>query len=94
MSKESLELWLGGDEYNFFVDGNLGVIVGRLEQSSIDGTCDIEVNDEWIRDIPDLEAAKRLFVDKYDFERMAAQCGPGTGGGGDECQEGFTIVKL
>ena len=65
---------------------------GRL-RSRTNGTWSVEVNGgDWFHHIPDLEAAKRVFVDKYDKAYAAAQCGPGSSGDGD--REGFTIVKL
>ncbi len=88
----ALELWMQGGGH-WFVETDFGdVIVGQAEQST-DGTWRIEVNGGyWFHHIPDLEAAKRVFVDKYDKAYAAAQCGPGSSGDGD--REGFTIVKL
>ncbi len=89
----ALELWMqDGDVVHYFMETSFGdVIVGRAEPWT-GGTWSVEVNGDWFYDIPDLEAAKRLFVDKYDKAYAAAQCGPGSSGDGD--REGFTIVKL
>ena len=87
----ALELWMQGGHW--FVETDFGdVVVGQAEKRA-NGTWSVEVNGgDWFHHIPDLEAAKRVFVGKYDKAYAAAQCGPGSSGDGD--REGFTIVKL
>jgi len=95
----SLELWIGQGEY-FFVDyfgtGQVqsigsGVQVGQAFQED-DGSWTVEVNNKFLT-APDLETAKRLFVEKYD--RSKVQLSPGSlGDGQDDLSDRFTIVDL
>ena|SRR5271165_2223935 len=90
----ALELWMQGGGH-WFVETDFGdVIVGQAEQST-DGTWSIEVNGgDWFHHIPDLEAAKRVFVDNYYRPQATAQLGPGSSSDGPSSREGFTVVKL
>jgi hypothetical protein len=90
----SLELWIG-QGVHFFVDtfGGIGsqVQVGQAFQED-DGSWTVEVNNEFVT-APDLETAKRLFVEKYD--RSKVQLSPGSlGDGQDDLSDGFTIIDL
>jgi hypothetical protein len=52
--------------------------LGRAKPPSLTPSPDmrsVEVNDEWFFDVPDLEAAKRVFIDNYDRPHAAAQLG-------------------
>jgi hypothetical protein len=90
----ALELWMhcGG---HWFVETDFGdVVVGQAERSS-GGTWRLEISDEWFfDDVPDLEAAKRIFIDNYSKAHAAAQLGPGSSSNGPSAREGFTIVTL
>lgn len=85
----ALELWIGGGGH-WFVDTGLGSIqVGQTYQNS-DGTWDVEVNDDMLT-APDLEAAKRIFVENYD--RSKVQVSPMSYDGEVDCAE-FQIIPL
>jgi hypothetical protein len=82
-----------GQGGHFFVDTFLDctVQVGQAYQKS-DGSWTVEVNDELLS-VPDLEAAKRLFVEKYD--RSLVQLNPASLGGEDEnLSAGFSVIDL
>ena len=89
----ALELWMQGGGH-WFVETDFGDVVVGLAEKSTDGTWSVEDNDEWFFDVPDLEAAKRVFVDNYYRPQAAAQLGPGSSSDGPSSREGFTIVKL
>jgi hypothetical protein len=64
----ALELWIGGGG-RWFVDTDLGSIqVGQTYLNS-NGTWDVEVNGDMLT-APDLEAAKRIFVENYDQSKV------------------------
>jgi hypothetical protein len=86
----ALQLWIGQGGH-FFVDTFLDctIQVGQAYQES-DGSWTVEVNDEFLS-VPDLEAAKRLFVDKYD--RSLVGLSPGSLDGKD-LSGGFSVVDL
>jgi hypothetical protein len=85
-----LQLWIGQGDY-FFVDNFLGcpVQVGQAYEES-DGSWTVEVNDEFLKKVPDLEAAKRLFAEKYD--RSLVQLSPESFY--DDLSESFSVVDL
>jgi hypothetical protein len=88
-----LQLWIGHDGGYFFVDTSLGVQVGQAFQNS-DASWSVEVNDKYLS-APDLEGAKRLFVEKYD--RAQVQVGPGSSADEEELEAlsaGFSILDL
>ncbi|HWK68581.1 MAG TPA: hypothetical protein VNS34_26960 [Rhizobiaceae bacterium] len=68
-----LQLWIN-ENGHFFVDVSLDVQVGQTWRKD-DGSWTVEVNGQYVS-APDLEAAKRLFVDLYD----PSQVGPILGG--------------
>ena len=49
---------------HFFYDSDVGVQVGQAYQED-DGSWSVEINDD-MHSVPDLESAKRLFLDLYD----------------------------
>ena len=63
------------DDGHWFIDDVLGVQVGSMEKRA-DGTWIVHVNRTPL-EAPDFEAAKRLFVEKYDFALI--KMGPGSG---------------
>jgi hypothetical protein len=89
-----LELWIGHGGH-FFVDifpFGQPVQVGQAFQEKADGPWTIEVNDAYLT-APDLETAKRLFVEKYD--RALVKLSPGAFDGEPrDLSEGYTIVDL
>ena len=58
-----LQLYIN-DTGHFFVDTDVGVQVGQAYQED-DGSWSVEINDD-MHTVPDLESAKRLFLDLYD----------------------------
>ena len=87
-----LQLW-SGQGGHYFVDTfpDYEVHVGQAFQEQ-DGTWTVEVNDEFLT-APDLETAKRLFIENYD--RAKVQLSPGTFSDESVCApEEFTIVDL
>jgi hypothetical protein len=89
----SLELWMRDGEY-FFVDRFSGypIQVGQAFQEPSKGVWTIEVNDDFLT-APDLETAKRLFVERYDRSRV--QLSPGSFDSEQSDQsEGFTVIVL
>ena len=87
-----LQLWIQGRGH-FFVDFFLDcpVQVGQVYREQEDGPWTVDVNDEYIA-APDLETAKRVFVEKYD--RSQVQLSPGSLEPWDGSTEGFTVVEL
>ena len=58
-----LQLFIN-DTGHFFYDTEVGVQVGQAYQED-DGSWSVEINDD-THTVPDLESAKRLFLDLYD----------------------------
>ncbi|WP_376704193.1 hypothetical protein RQ479_04085 [Mesorhizobium sp. ISC25] len=64
----ALQLWVN-ESGHYFVDTTLGGIQVGQTWCTPYGDWAVEVNDEELS-VPDLEAAKRLFVDLYDASRV------------------------
>jgi hypothetical protein len=73
------------DTGHFFWDTEAGVQVGQAHRRK-NGTWIVEVNDQWLK-APDLEAAKRLFLDHYDPSRVVTLHAVDLGGDEDEDDE-------
>jgi hypothetical protein len=86
-----LELWIREGEY-FFVDRFSGcpVQVGQAFQEGAEGPWTIEVNNRFVT-APDLEAAKRIFVERYDRSRVQLSAGSFDSEEGD-ASDGFTVI--
>lgn len=86
-----LALWIGGG-CHFFVDTFLDcdVQVGQAYQKS-DGSWTVEINDEYVEGVANLDAAKRLFVEKYD--RSLVRLSP-MSLSNEELPHDFTIIDL
>jgi hypothetical protein len=87
----TIELWIGGGDY-WFVDRDLGhVQVGQAHEDA-DGAWRVVVNDdEFI--VPDLEAAKRVFLEHYD--RSQVELSPMSAADDSEVDsEGFEVITL
>jgi hypothetical protein len=84
-----LQLW-SGEGGHFFIDyfQEVPVQVGQAYES--DGSWVVEVNDRPTT-VPDLEAAKRMFVEKYD--RSLVQVGP-ISLDQELSTEGFSVIDL
>jgi hypothetical protein len=65
--------------------------VGQAGQPRPDGPWMVEVNGRFLT-APDLESAKRLFVEKYD--RSLVQLSPMSIDDEEDVAEGFTVVDL
>jgi len=87
----ALQLW-SGQGGHFFVETILGcsVQVGQAYQEA-DGSWTVEVNDESLS-VPDLESAKRLFVEKYD--RSSLQLSPASLGDEEASPADFSVIDL
>lgn len=86
-----LQLWIN-DCGHYFVDTKLGGIQVGQAWCEPNGTWAIEVNDEQLP-APDLEAAKRLFVDLYDQSRVMVS--PfAISNEGDGLEADFEIIDL
>jgi hypothetical protein len=87
-----LKLWIG-DGLHAFVDTFLGCEcqVGQTYKES-DGSWTVDVNGEYVKGLPSLNAAKRLFVEKYD--RSWVQLSPGSLGDSDEYRDNYKIIDL
>jgi hypothetical protein len=87
----SLELWIGEGGY-FFVDyfSGCSIQVGQAFQDAED-QCSIEVNNDFLT-APDLETAKRLFVEKYERSRIQLSLGSFDTEAGNASD--FTVVDL
>jgi hypothetical protein len=85
-----LQLWIREGQY-FFVDRFSGypVQVGQAFREGTEGPWTIEVNDDF-NTAPDLEAAKRLFVERYDRSRVKLSAGSSDSEEAD-APDGFTI---
>jgi hypothetical protein len=74
------------DTGHFFYDTEAGVQVGQAHRRK-NGTWIVEVNDQWLK-APDLESAKRLFLEVYDRS-------PGLSLGAGEIDDSeFEIIDL
>jgi hypothetical protein len=78
-----------GDGGHWFFDTDLGVQVGAAYQQ-LDGSWDIEVNGDALS-VPDLETAKRAFVQAYDPRKV--QVSP-LSDDGELDYAGFEVITL
>lgn len=102
-----LQLWIN-ENGHFFIDRVFDIQVGQTWKND-DGSWTVEVNDQFLS-APDLEAAKRLFVDLYDRSQVVPSPGaePDEEADDDEgyaedeteldhgpdSEEGFEIINL
>ncbi|TIT00226.1 hypothetical protein [Mesorhizobium sp.] len=87
----ALQLWVN-DSGHYFVDTTLGGIQVGQTWCTPYGDWAVEVNDEELS-VPDLEAAKRLFVDLYDRSQVVVS--PfAVSAEGDGLEADFKIIDL
>lgn len=84
----ALELWIGNGGHWFF-DADFGVQVGQAYERP-DGSWGVEIGDE-VFAAPDLETAKRVFVERYDPKYV--QPGP-LSSDGELDEDGFEVIRL